>query len=253
LKKNIVSVITIVKDHEKGLRNTLNSLLVQEYEQWESIVVVGDSRDKTYEVACEFADQDSRIKILKQSDKGIYQAMNLGTQYAIGDYVWYMNAGDTFYNKESILIGLNAINKFKCGLVIGGYAVQDTNPIEEYSFPEKELSFGIIAKSRRGTCHQSMIFRTDVVREFNGYNPIFKFAADYDLILRLLKTSTVVRIAEVISAIEPGGVSDINLSKVHREKLEIRNSILTNSRHKISSAAWYMLITLWLRIRKRKS
>ena len=76
MKKNIVSVVTIVKDHEKGLRDTLNSLLVQEYEYWESIVVVGDSRDKTYEVACEFADQDSRIKILKQFNKKKYQYNN---------------------------------------------------------------------------------------------------------------------------------------------------------------------------------
>ena len=83
----VVSVVTIVKDHEKGLRNTLKSLIIQEYENWESIVVVGDSSDKTYEVACEFADQDSGIKILRQSDKGIYQAMNLGTHNAAGDFV----------------------------------------------------------------------------------------------------------------------------------------------------------------------
>ena len=249
----VVSVVTIVKDHEKGLRNTLKSLINQEYENWESIVVVGDSSDKTYEVACEFADHDSRIKILRQSDKGIYQAMNLGTHNAAGDFVWYMNAGDTFYNKESLSIGINAINRFKCGLVIGGYAVQDANPTEEYSFREKKLSFGDIANSRRGTCHQSMIFRTAVIREYKGYNPSFKFAADYDLILRLLRTSTVMRISQVISAIEPCGVSDVNLSKVHREKLEIRNSILASRFLKTASTAWYLLIILWLNIRKRKS
>jgi len=251
--RSIVSIVTIVKDHEIGLRNTLKSLLAQKYEHWESIVVVGDSSDKTYEVACYFADQDSRIKILKQPDKGIYQAMNLGTQYAQGDYVWYMNAGDTFFNKESLSTGLKAIYQSSCGLVIGGYAVQETNPSEQYSFPEKKLSFGDIAKSRRGTCHQSMIFRTEVVREFNGYNPDFKFAADYDLILRLLKSSTAIRISEVISAIEPGGVSDVNLSKVHKEKYEIRNLILTSRFLKLASTAWYVLIIIWLRIRKRNA
>jgi len=249
----VVSVVTIVKDHEKGLRRTLNSLIIQDYENWESIVVIGDSSDKTYEVACEFTDHDSRIKILKQSDKGIYQAMNLGTHNAVGDFVWYMNAGDTFYNKESMSVGLNAITRFNCGLVIGGYVVQGANPTEEYSFREKKLSFGDIAHSRRGTCHQSMIFRTAVIREFKGYNPDFKFAADYDLILRLLRTSTVMRISQAISAIEPGGVSDVNLNKVQREKLEIRNSILTSRFLKIASTAWYLLIILWLNIRNRKS
>jgi glycosyltransferase involved in cell wall biosynthesis len=250
---NTVSVITIVKDHEKGLFSTLNSLLAQDYVNWESIVVIGDSKDQTYEVACEFADQDSRIKIVRQADKGIYQAMNLGTQIALGEYVWYMNAGDTFYDNESISIGLNAIKKFNCDLVIGGYGVQGRIPAEEYSFPEKKLNFGIIARSRRGTCHQSMIFTANVVREFNGYNPNFKFAADYDLILRLINTSTVMRIPQVISSIEPGGVSDVNLRKVHREKLDIRNSILTSRFHKILSMGLYLLITLWLNIRKIKS
>lgn len=250
--RSIVSVITIVKDHEKGLRNTLNSLIIQDYGNWESIVVVGDSSDKTYEVACEFADHDSRITVLRQSDKGIYQAMNLGTHNAVGDYVWYMNAGDTFYNNESLSVGLNAISRFNCGLVIGGYAVQYANPIEEYSFREKKLGFVDIAISRRGTCHQSMIFRTAVIREHKGYNPDFKFAADYDLILRLLRSSIVMRISQVISAIEPGGVSDINLGKVHREKLKIRNSILTSKFLKTASTAWYLLTILWLKIRKRK-
>ena len=76
----LVSIITIVKDHALGLRETYSSLAEQKYNDWEMLIVVGASKDSTLQIAKEIASNDSRIKVIEQAGLGIYGAMNEGIQ-----------------------------------------------------------------------------------------------------------------------------------------------------------------------------
>ena len=87
-----VSVITIVKDHEKGLEETYSSLVRQVFVNWEMVVVVAESADSTLKIAQRIQQADTRVKVIEQRGIGIYNAMNEGIQWATGDFIWFMNA-----------------------------------------------------------------------------------------------------------------------------------------------------------------
>jgi glycosyltransferase involved in cell wall biosynthesis len=219
-----VSVITIVKDHEKGLVATLESLLAQKNINWESVIVVSESVDKTQNIANCFKEQNRNVIVVNQISKGIYQAMNEGIYASTGKYLVFMNAGDVFSNPESLSGMCNEIQNHKCGVIVGGYRVLGKDKI--FSYSEKKLSSLRFAFNLKSGCHQAMIFSRVSVLKFRGYDSSFKLCADYRLVLQILSMDGGRRVNTVFAAVEPGGISDRSLTYVHSEKHDIRKEIL---------------------------
>jgi glycosyltransferase involved in cell wall biosynthesis len=216
-----VAIITIVKNNELGLKATLNSILRQSFENWVSFIVVGESSDSTLGVAERFADSETRASVVIQEDTGIYEAMNLGSKKAgeNSKYLIYMNAGDQFRDSHALDNLVQAIEKKKVGVVIGGYQIKNG---ETYSQNSGKLSQFRFTFTRRGGCHQSMIYSAKILKTLNYYNVDFRIASDHDLTLRAIKLSKGYRIPETVSIVEGNGISDNNLLKLHQEKQEIR-------------------------------
>lgn len=220
-KVPLVSIITIAKNNALGLEKSLQSIRPQTYQNWKLLIVVGTSTDSTLEIAEEFCQLESRAQIILQTDSGIYQAMNLGTKEMDpkSKYVIYMNSGDQFQSTNSLLNLVKSISFHECGVVIGGYKIQNgkTFPQIEGTISEIEFTF-----SRRGGCHQSMIYSTEAIRLMGLYNTDYTIASDHDLTLKVLKNFGGWKISEIVSIVEGYGVSDRNLSKLHEEKQTIR-------------------------------
>lgn len=218
-----VSIITVVKNNAEGLKRTLESAKCQEFQNWELIIVYGKSEDKTSSVADSFIAEDSRMKLIRQVDSGIYEAMNLGIQSCSSEFVWFMNSGDSFHSTSSLGIGFGEITNSNFGFIVGGYQIN----LDKREFVQKpgiytQLKF---AFSRRGTCHQAMIFRKSAVEEFQNFDTRFRLAADYKLCLLLIAKYGAKRISEVLALMEPNGASDKNLGVMHAEKAIIRREI----------------------------
>ena len=92
----LFSIITVCFNAGEKLKNTLENILAQTYGDFEIIVKDGGSTDKSLESIPE----DSRIKVFSEKDKGIYDAMNIAVSQASGDYVIFMNCGDSFYDEN---------------------------------------------------------------------------------------------------------------------------------------------------------
>lgn len=88
------SIITVCLNEIAHIRDTLESALMQDYPDFEIIVKDGGSTDGTLDAV----PQDDRIRIIEQPDTGIYQAMNQAVSAARGDYVFFLNSGDRFYD-----------------------------------------------------------------------------------------------------------------------------------------------------------
>lgn len=242
-----VSVITIVKDHEKGLVATLESLFSQSYANWESVIVVGPSSDNTLTKALKIESENEKVLLINQESKGIYQAMNEGIEAATGEYLIFMNAGDTFSDINSLYEMFRAILKHKKGIVIGGYRVLGQE--RRFSFKEKRVSSLRFAFNLKFGCHQAMIFSRRAVVRFCGYDTAYKLCADYKLILQILKQDGGIRVSNIFAAVEPGGISDRSLSNVHYEKHEIRSEFF-GTLIWLPSVIWRMLILTKMRFKK---
>ncbi|MGB4053301.1 MAG: glycosyltransferase family 2 protein, partial [Dysgonamonadaceae bacterium] len=95
-----LSVITVTYNAEHTLERTLKSVREQTYPAIEHIIVDGNSNDGT--VALIHRYENERLKWISEPDKGLYDAMNKGIKMATGDYLCFLNAGDTFYDTDTV-------------------------------------------------------------------------------------------------------------------------------------------------------
>ena len=238
-----VSIVTIVKNNADGLARTLNSAIAQDFSDWELIIVYGQSEDSTYEVASKFCNLDSRISLSEQPDHGIYEAMNLGIMKSNADFLWFMNSGDQFYSNKSLRSGFDAIVDNQYGFVVGGYKIENDKRVFRQS--SGEISQIKFALSRRGACHQAMIFRKNTVLEVGNFDIEFRLAADHKLCLKIIKDFGAARISEILAIMEPNGFSDKNLNRMHQEKARIRDEIFAkNPAAKALGWCWMYLARL---------
>lgn len=106
MSQPLFSVITICRNAAVDLRTTANSVLAQECRDLEYIIVDGASTDSTHQVIVnlqsEFQAAGLTLRVISEPDSGIYDAMNKGTRLASGQWLWYMNAGDTFLQSSTL-------------------------------------------------------------------------------------------------------------------------------------------------------
>ena len=237
----IVSVITVVKNHSIGLKATVESLQNQTFLDWELIIVVAPSTDDSLDFARSVANNDVNIHVIHQNGLGIYPAMNEGIRKSVGKYLWFMNAGDRFASSNVLDKAILEITDLSVSLIIGAHSINGKNP-KRFNFRKpRELSLIGFAFNRRGGCHQAMIFQSSITKELNGFNEKFSLAADFDLVLRILKRGTGKRVRDTFADIEPGGQADQNLNVVYHEKHIIRCQNLKGALIKYLSIIWTVL------------
>lgn len=96
-----ITVITVCCNEKFRLKSTIESVRAQTYPDMEYLIVDGASSDGTINMMDEYS-EDFRIRFFSEKDYGIYNAMNRGIARASGDYIVFINAGDRFYNENTI-------------------------------------------------------------------------------------------------------------------------------------------------------
>lgn len=96
----VFSIIVICLNAGTKLKETINSTLGQTYDNYEVIIKDGLSTDNSIDLL----PKNSKLKIIRKKDKGIYDAMNQALEEIQGDYVYFLNCGDYFYDNNVSLI-----------------------------------------------------------------------------------------------------------------------------------------------------
>jgi len=104
-----VSIITITYNSGKTVEDTLKSVAAQTYEHIEHVVIDGASKDNTIDIVKSFPN----VKLLSESDNGIYDAMNKGVARATGDVIGILNSDDFYPNNDVIQKVIDVFNSMK--------------------------------------------------------------------------------------------------------------------------------------------
>lgn len=235
-----VSVITVVKDHEKGIEETYSSLISQAFVNWEMVLVVADSTDSTLQIAQRIQQTDARVKVIEQSGMGIYSAMNEGIRGATGDFVWFMNAGDKFSSEDVVAHAVAEIKACSVGVVMGGYQILNGKQPLTYTYRARKVSDLRFAFSRRDR-HEAMIFRASSLRRIGQFNTSYSLASDFDLVMKVINLSGGKRVSEIYATIEPGGLADQGIFLVHSQKHMIRKNHFGGVFILVVSSFWTLL------------
>ena len=102
------SVITVTYNAEKVLEDTVQSVISQTYHHVEYIIIDGASKDGTLEIVNRYRDRINQL--VSEPDKGLYDAMNKGIALATGDYLCFLNAGDSFHEDDTLQKMVHSIN-----------------------------------------------------------------------------------------------------------------------------------------------
>lgn len=217
-----ISIITVCYNAVSTLEETVLSVLNQTYPNIEYIIIDGGSIDGSVDIIKKYADRLAYW--ISEPDNGIYDAMNKGVSVASGDWINFMNAGDSFYCNETISalfvesIAENVASVF--GNTIFRYPAKDV--LIEY----KSSSMHSVMPA----CHQSIFCRRQVLLDF-PFNLKYKIAADYDFFYRVKKAGWQYKFVNCIVAIydATGGISSRSTLRTQKEIFRIKYSIWLGS------------------------
>lgn len=165
-----VTIITVCRNHAKELEKTIQSVENQTWQKKEYIVIDGASTDETLEVIQQHG--DSITQWISEPDQGIYDAMNKGIRLAQGQWVIFMNAGDTFASTDTLQRVFQESQEADViyGDVIKGEHVKKAEPPHN--------------AHRMFFCHQSAFVKTSCLREF-PFDTRHRMSADFKQIKQL--------------------------------------------------------------------
>ena len=199
------SVITVVRNGEDIIENTMLSVINQNYLNLEYIVIDGNSSDGTIDIIQKYEDKINFW--ISEPDMGIYDAMNKGISKAKGKFVNFMNAGDVFIDSHICQLVAEQILKKECDVIYGDFIAQsDTNNSEIIVKPKS------LDKIWRGMifCHQSTFIKLSNIKE-TPFDLKFKIVADYNQIFSLyINNKIFCYMPNVIAKVAIGGVSYSN-------------------------------------------
>lgn len=116
----LFSVIVPVYNASKYLRDSLNSMLDQSFQDWECICVDDGSTDESLAILKEYASKDERFKIIHQSNAGVSEARNIALDAAVGEWILFLDSDDA-YAVNALSIIDKVISAFKLDLLMFDY------------------------------------------------------------------------------------------------------------------------------------
>lgn len=221
----LFSIITITYNAAEVIAPTLRSVDSQTFSDYEHLIIDGASGDKTVPMASGEGDipANPRRKVFSEPDKGLYDAMNKGLERACGQYVIFLNAGDSFSNNEILAKYAKAASP-ETDIIYADTRFVDAerNVVgpRHLSVPER-LTFKSFARGML-VCHQAFCVRRAIAPR---YDLSYRFSADYEWCLRCLKATTPER-ATNLHTVAIDYLTDGLTDRNHKASLKERYAIM---------------------------
>lgn len=233
-----ITIITATYNSAATLCDTMRSVLCQNYQDYEYLIVDGASKDRTLDIVREYKPRfEGKLRYISEPDKGIYDAMNKGVRMATGDVVGILNSDD-FYTSDDVLQTVADAFDTQSDLdaVYGDiHFVKDgvlDKCVRYYSselFNRRYMRFGFMP------AHPSFYCKKECYEKYGYFDTSYRVAADFENLLRLIYKGRITTkyIKKDFVTMRTGGASTANLNsrktimKEHLRGLKI-NGIYSN-------------------------
>ena len=175
-KKIRFSIITVVKNDEKNIENTIKSVLNQSFKNYEYIIIDGKSNDGTVKVVKKY--KSKICKFISEKDKNLWDGINKGIKKSKGEIIFILNSGD-FLLRHSLKTANKYFTKFNIDFLFG--AIKKNKVYYQYE-PEKIFYRLNIYPSHSG----SFFIRSNKQKELGLYDTNLDYCSDYDLFYRMI-------------------------------------------------------------------
>lgn len=215
-----LSIITITFNAGAVLQRTMDSVAEQDYPYIDYVLVDGASRDNTVALI-EAQRQQMPLRFVSEPDKGLYDAMNKGLAMAEGDYVLFLNAGDTL--AEAHVVSEMFATQADADVYYGHAMVVDLDgrelglrqPLPPAHLNWKSLQWGM------SVCHQAFVIKRSLALP---YDLQYRICADIDWMIRCLKQAPkTVHTGGLVCRFLADGLSSTHRKKAWKERYSVLN------------------------------
>ena len=206
----LISIITINYNNLEGLRKTVSSVLTQTLSDFEYIVIDGGSTDGSRDFL-----QKKSNKFhywISEKDNGIYHAMNKGIAKATGEYILFLNSGDTLYSSEILQNLYPTLCSKISDLYYGNLEIKNSSKTYIHTFPKEIGAFYIFGNSLG---HPSTFIRRTLFNIIGLYDENCKIISDWKwFVIAIVKYQvSLTYVDDVVSTFSMDGISSLEQNR----------------------------------------
>ena len=199
------SIITVCKNGEKTIKNTIESMLRQNLKDYEYIIIDGKSSDKTLNIIDSYKNEfnKNQLKVISEQDNGIYDAMNKGINISQGELIGIINSDD-WYEDDSLdkVWKIYEVNRIKNVIIYGRANLYIGNILDGSIYLRHEFL------RQRMIPHNGCFVANSVYKKIGLFNCQYPLAADYDFLLRAMENNIdFIGTDELLANMREGGAS----------------------------------------------
>jgi glycosyltransferase len=173
-----LTIITAVKNDVKNIEQTIKSVLLQNFKDFEYIIIDGDSDDGTSEIIKKYLNV-SRLSYFRSKDINLYDGLNKGINLSKGKFISFMHSGDFYYN-NSVLKEIFSIKNLSNYSLLAGDVIffKDKKVNRVWKIPLKQkLSFYQVP-------HTGTFFKRGIYNKIRNFNIMYNISADTDFLIK---------------------------------------------------------------------
>ncbi len=225
-----VSIITITYNSAKTLEDTIRSVIAQDYDNIEYIIIDGKSKDGTMDIVNRY--KEYITKVVSEPDRGLYDAMNKGIQHATGDIIGFINSDDFYACNDAIS---SIVKEMKAHPELDGvhanlYYVdnQNTDHVVRY-WKTTEYKAGSF-KWGWHPAHPTFYAKKKCYDQYGGFRLDLPLSADFELMLRFIEVHQIKtkHISKVLVRMRLGGATSRNLQCILHGIVQCRHAFKVN-------------------------
>lgn len=246
-----ISIITINYNNASGLRKTIKSVIEQTHNDYEYIIIDGASNDSSKDIIQEY--QQYIHYWCSEKDTGIYNAMNKGIQKASGEYLLFLNSGDTL--NDSMV--LSDIQKLLSGedIIYGDLFFMKTSGSGTiFIYPDK-LTVSYFLERSLG--HPATFIRKDLFKNCL-YSENLRIVSDWEFFVKkiIIEGCSYRHIKRTISVFDMCGISTLSGEECKQEQQLVLNQLFSPVLHEYFHETEYLrklpLLDIFLRLSKTR-
>ena len=229
----ILSIITINRNNGSGLEKTLRSVASQTCPDFEHIIVDGASTDGSVDIIRKFAESlGDHVRWVSEPDKGVYNAMNKGIAMAAGDYVQFLNSGDSLASEDAVERMTQEIKRNEYPSILYGNMLKlmpdgkllKDNSFERHDFTLLDFYIGTLN-------HSSAYIRRDLFEKYGLYDEDYRIVSDWKWFMQAIAFGgeKPVYSDSDVSLFDMTGISETNKELARKERAEVLGELIPAS------------------------
>jgi len=227
-----VTIITASFNSALSIKTCLDSVVHQNYNDIEYLIIDGKSSDATLKIIKVYQQKFPFIKLISEKDSGIYDALNKGVQLASGDIIGFVHSDD-FLEFNDIIYHIVSMTKSEnLDGVYGDLQYVDKSNTKKIIRSWKSCDFKPrLLKQGWMPPHPTLFLKKEVYQKHGLFDLSYRISADYDFLLRIFKDPELKfgYLPKVITKMRVGGASNKSLKNIIKKSKEDYRAIRINN------------------------